>query len=543
MSAPALREVPTKSQAAVAVERHGYLGAAMRWAAPQIFMRRAQARLRLSAFETLEKHLSTTPHQGASKSRGYANWDPSDGSADVDLLSDLPLLRARSRDIIRNDPHAAGMVETWVQQIIGTGLKPQSRIDAKALGISPLEARDLGRQIEEVYDEWAECTDVTGQLTACELQALQLRQIFENGDVFIIPRQMPVTSERLWGLAAEIVEADRITTPAKELTNYNIREGVEVGSMGEPTAYFIKKTHPGDILGFKQDFVKVPPLSTDGRRQVFHLFRTMRPGQSRGSPALSAALRTFRDMSQYMQAELTAAKVTACYALFIITQDPYGMAEQATARTENGRQVEMLEPGLIRRLGIGEDIKDFSPNRPATAFDPFLVRCIRAIGVSISTPYEIAAQDFSQTNYSSGRMALTEVRRIYTYFQWWLARKFCQPFFVRLIEEAVLTGRLRIRDYFARQRLYTRAFWGGQGWAWVDPQKEVGASRDALDSNLTTLAQELSSRGLDWEEVLDQRKMEKDKEVELGIAPQPKPSPFPGQSPGGNPSTPDGGAP
>ena len=51
--------------------------------------------------------------RGARTNRLMNNWTVTSGSADYDLLPDLALLRERSRELIRNDPHAASVVGSF----------------------------------------------------------------------------------------------------------------------------------------------------------------------------------------------------------------------------------------------------------------------------------------------------------------------------------------------------------------------------------------------------------------------------------------------
>src|SRR5688572_19314889 len=66
-------------------------------------------------------------YSGAKRDRRpTSEWRPGAGSADADILPDLPMLRDRSRDLTRNAPLAGGAVNTVVTNVVGTGLDPQS---------------------------------------------------------------------------------------------------------------------------------------------------------------------------------------------------------------------------------------------------------------------------------------------------------------------------------------------------------------------------------------------------------------------------------
>jgi lambda family phage portal protein len=129
--------------------------------------------------------------------------------------------------------------------------------------------------------------------------------------------------------------------------------------------------------------------------------------------------------------------------------------------------------------------------------------------VGIGMPYELIVKDFSKTNYSSARASLLEGRRVFKNWRNWFAAKFCQPIWDMVIEEAYLRGEFDAPDFYKYRTEYTRANWIGGGWGWVDPVKEVEASRKAIDYGLSTLAKEVAAQGDDWEETLDQLERER----------------------------------
>jgi len=86
---------------------------------------------------------------GASTTRRQTlSWPAQKGDADAVILSDLPTLRERSRDLLRNEPLAVGAVNTVVTNVVGTGLKLKSQID-----------RDVLKLTEEAADAWKAQTE------------------------------------------------------------------------------------------------------------------------------------------------------------------------------------------------------------------------------------------------------------------------------------------------------------------------------------------------------------------------------------------------
>ena len=141
---------------------------------PEKGLKRLEARARLSI---------AGGYVGARRDRMQTkSWDITDGSADNVALPDLPALRERSRDLIRNAPLACGAVNTVVTNVVGTGLKVQSHIDREVL--KPFfkdesEFDKFERNAERIFRNWAENTDcdITRSQTFSEIQNLILRSV------------------------------------------------------------------------------------------------------------------------------------------------------------------------------------------------------------------------------------------------------------------------------------------------------------------------------------------------------------------------------
>jgi len=468
-------------------------------------------------------------YRGAEKSRLRKSWLPGAGSPDEDLLPELPDIRERSRDLNRNDATASGITSTISINVVGTGIKPQSRVDKESLGIEEEEAIKFQKKAEREWERWIPYADSSERLDFYEIQHLVDRQILENGESIILPLMLQ-DNKRPFSLALDIIEADRLATPSDLRSDRSIRSGVKIGERGEPLLYYIKKTHPGDMTLRKKfdgngsdTYVKIKAKNNEGRKNVLHLYYMNRPGQTRGVPFFAPVLNYFKDKADYMEAELVAARIAACFSIFVKkTGDPYAAADARTTKTDSsGKRIEELEPGIIEYLGQGEEIQSFNPNRPGATFDPFINRILRDISAALGLPYELVAKDFSQTNYSSARAALLEARRYFRVRQEWLARKLCQPVWEMILEEAFLNNDLPAKDFYENRLDWVRARWIAPGWQWVDPLKEAKASQLAMEIGVSSLADETAGHGKDYEEVLEQIAREVKLRKDLGLPPMP----------------------
>lgn len=456
--------------------------------------------------------------QGAKSGRLTNNWATGQESVDSSIYSELQTLRDRSRDLNRNNPVAAGITDTICSNAIHTGIRPQSRINADALNLSPEQAAVFQKQAERVWTKWSGNCDARGKLTFAEIEFLAVRQILEAGEFLSVRRA--IDDGRPYFLALDIMEPDRLDDPPDKRSDAKTRFGITSDDRGKPLIYHIRKTHPGDSFRKRDDaykFTAVKAHDTAGRPNVFHVFPILRPGQTRGIPFFAPVVEKFKMLADYLEAELVAARVAACFAAFVKTENPYGAATGSAATTQDGQRLEALEPGVIEYLGMNQDVTFAKPERPGTTFDQFVARILRMIGAALGLPYELVLKDFSQTNYSSARAALLQAYRVFQVWQQMIINHLCQPVYELLLEEAWLRGELAAPGFESQKWEFTRAAWIPPGWKWVDPKREAEADKISIEMGLKTRADSCAEQGQDWEEKAEQAAREKQKYEELGL--------------------------
>lgn len=481
---------------------------------PSLLARRTADRIRT---DYLAQHVFGA-YAGAKSNRILNNWITTAGSPDSDLLSDLPKLRERSRDLIRDDANARGIVNRFQTNVIGSGIRPQSRFKGEEIGYSENETAEIVDDMEDIWKDWIPNADASERLDFYQIQNQVYRQVLENGEAFILILRLDRPNID-YKLALKVIEADRIETPPEESKNPNIRSGIEIGEFGQTIAYHVRKDFPGETkLGSKVEYIRYPAKDEDGRPNMLHLYTQDRPDQTRGTPLLTAILPLFKIFGDYVQAELIAAKIGACFGLVIQKNDPSGAALNDTLSAAGADQrLNNIEPGMISYLAPGETMSQISPTHPGNTFETFTIRILKQMGACLGLPYELIAMDFSQSNFSNTRAGLLEARRFLRNIQEWVSKELCRPVWNLLLEEAYLNKTLDVKDFYSFQKEYTEVRFLGQGWTWVDPAKEITASVKALDNNITTLAEVVSQNGNDWEDILEQRSREEKKRQKLGL--------------------------
>ena len=459
------------------------------WVNPVAGAQRLQSRVAMEA--------ATGSYNGGKKDRrALRNFRPRQTSANEAVSADLPDLRARSRDLVRNVPVATGAIETVTTSVVGDGLVLKSTVDRDVLGLSPEAAAAWQKQAEREFAVWADRPDFTSRLNFDEMQALALRSVLESGDLLVVRRRRFDLGDT-YGLKLQFVEADRLSNPNLKANSSSLVDGVEMDADGRPVAYYISTRHPDDIAASQRSWKRYEIFSnTTGNPLILHLFRQLRVDQARGIPYLAPVIETIKQIGQYSEAEVTAAVVSAMFTVFIETPNPEdengnpiigasGDGTSADAKTE----VE-LGNGAIQPLLPGEKANIPDPARPNPNFDGFVMAMSRHIGVALELPVELLLKSF-QSSYSASRAALEMAWQMFRTRRTWLAWKFCQPVYEWVITEAVASGRLAAPGFFTDP--IVRAAWLGSDWIGpariqLDPLKE--ASADLIDIGMGTKTRE-----------------------------------------------------
>jgi lambda family phage portal protein len=254
---------------------------------------------------------------------------------------------------------------------------------------------------------------------------------------------------------------------------------------------------------------------------IFHLRIVDRWPQTRGEPWLHTVLRKLDDMNEYSQHEVTAARASAAYFGTIESTDdqPIGVPTEEGAAAP---AVMDIEPLSIQQLEPGEELKWHSPNRPNVALDPFMRAMLREVAAGTGTSYESLSRDYSQSNYSSSRLALLDDRDLYKALQQWWLRSFREPLHMMWLQQAVLARAIvsvPVEQYGTDPAKFEAVLFKPRGWSWIDPTKEVGAYKEAVKAGLTTLTDVIAATGdgRDIEDVITTRKRELKMLDEAGI--------------------------
>ena len=462
-------------------------------------------------------------HVGASGDRYFADWNPTAGSPDADVVDDMHVLRSRTRDLIANDPLAKGIVQSVVDNMGGAGFKPATTPREKELrekGVSQAQLEAFKRGATSAWRRWSESEDADARRRGDWIFLVNQanRAALTGGDSWTLPLMLNRPSSP-YMLSLQVLEADQVDTPSGLQNDSTVRGGVKVGKYEQPLGAWMLKGHPGDLRYLKvDDFRFIRFLNKAGRTNLLQLYYAERPGQNRGLPLYSSSMALWDHLHNYIEAESVGARAAACISMVIKKDDPLAARQARTLlgqSTSGGSTLENLEPGSIEYLNPGEDLQIVNPQRPGSTFDPFVIRLLRLILREIGVPYEVGALDFSKANYSNMRGAQLETRKVWQCRQQTLVA-WASKVWRLLLEEAWLKGELGTVNLYEHWDDLMAVRWTLPGWPSVDPEKEAKASALALELGLTTREREVANwTGLFWEDVERQRIAEEIRTKEL----------------------------
>ncbi|WP_417627066.1 phage portal protein [Pararhodobacter aggregans] len=498
--------------------------------APQRAVLRGAARFVLSA---------ASGYAGARRDRSATKgWAAKAGaSADYETLPDLDILRARSRDLVRNDPLARSAVTTKVVNVIGPGHVLRPEVDADRLGLTPELAEEWEALALDIWTDWAWSTDcdITRHQTFAELEDLVYRSRLQSGDCFVV-RRFKTRKGRLLATALQVIEADRLSNPNWAADTETLAGGVEMDADGAPIAYHFADRYALDRHGAgAPTWTRVPAYDANGRKLVLHIHGPReRPDMTRYVPMLAPVIEGLKQRSRYTEAELMAAVVSAIFAIATKSEDgdlSEALARLATSKgaaTADKSEITLTEPGLVYDLMPGEEVQNFAPNRPNPQFGSFIDAVAREVGAGTDLPFELLVKQF-QASYSASRAAMEMAWQFFRADRELHVSQFCAPVYEDVITEAVARGLLKAPGLLTnplRRQAWLGAAWMGPARPTIDPVKDATADEKYLDMGVTSLTRVAAERfGTDYRTVRRRRALDGTDEREASRAPAPAQGP------------------
>lgn len=394
-------------------------------------------------------------------------------SANAETRIALLTVRDRSRDLVRNNGYAARAIDVIVNNTVGAGI--QLKIDGRT--------KTQTKRLTDLWKQWAETTncDFNGKYNFYGMQAAVMRSIVEGGE--IVARKLVAQGMN----KIQVMEGDFINPNFSN--NIDNIQGIWIDPKTyKILAYELYLSHPGDWRAYQVKSIYVPA------DQIIHAYRIDRIGQYRGMPWLSPVMNALKDFADYQNATLIRQKVAACFTAFVTEKDTDILLDQTTLK--NQRAVEnSLEPGTMRYLSQGQDIKFANPPG-VDQYDPFSRQTLRLVASGLGISYEAFTGDYSQVNFSSGRMGHLEMQRNVDAWRWqMLIPQFCDPAFEHFLNWCELQG---IDTTGVTHQ------WTPPAREMIDPTKEIDSLVKEVRAGFKSLPEAIRERGFDPDDLLEE---------------------------------------
>jgi lambda family phage portal protein len=414
------------------------------------------------------------------------NWRADQSGPNAAIGPALAMLRARSRQMVRDNPYAARAVTIVAQHQIGYGIT----------------ARWKDPIVQALWDEWCKHCDLNGMLDFNGQQYLAARTRSEAGEALL--RLVPLTAGEMRRrglkvpLQLELLEGDFLPEDSSTLlegrtpASNRVVQGIEFNSAGQRVRYWMRREHPGELSGF---LTSGDDLQAIPAEQILHIYRMQRPGQVRGVPDAASALLRLRQLDDYEDTAVQQAITQTMMGVFFTSNiDPE--ATGSVPGEEGAADIPAFDlvPGMTMALPPGTEPKFLQPTG-AGSFEPFAMHALMAISVGWGVTYDQLTGDLRNANFSSLRAGKIEFRRLVETDQWQVfIPRMCQPVADAFLRAAIAAGALAPGEYPVE--------WGPPRMEMTNPGEEVPMLRDMVRSGLMSWPQAVSELGFDPERML-----------------------------------------
>lgn len=392
---------------------------------------------------------------------------------DGELRTSYRTLVGRARELSKNDADVISALLTMERNVVGChGFRIQSRsLDSSRNDV-----------VERLWHKYSKSRAVTvnRQHNGRDFDLLILRTLLVDGEVFL--HRMYRDGLPCYELI-DSLDVDFMYNVEDAGNGTRISMGVRIDEYGTPISYFIRR-NTNSTSYHTGDRVEVPAS------EVIHIYRSYFANQTRGYTMLSASLLRLNHLEGYNEAELISARMEACNQAFL-ERDPNSVLDVLDDNSENveNEMPKTYEPGTIRRIPDGYNLKQLQSNHPNSNFGTFIKNILRSVASSLGLSYNKAFGDYEAVNYSSLREAALEDRETWKDLQEFLIDNWKQIQFEDFATAMIAKGVTAFID--------SDVEFFGRTWDWVDPLKDINAIKVKLELGLTDPITEIEKLGGD----------------------------------------------
>jgi lambda family phage portal protein len=445
-------------------------------------------------------------YRGSEINRLTADWAISLLTPDDELRWTNRRIRARARDLRRNNAYARHFLTMLAINVVGPNgidVDPQVRDNSGKLN------KMLNQKIDDAWEDWSSCVTIDGRLSRVAFEHQTIKAWACDGEAFV--RLWPGFPDNPYRFALDAIDPDQIDERMNRLSpsggENEIRMGVEINQYGRPVAFWMWD-HPASYtaMGGPRNHIRVPA------EQVIHLYDPERCNQTRGTSWFACIMLPLKMLDGYIEGELVGARLAASKMGFF--QLKVGESGEFTPDVNNEISME-ANPGSFETLPPGYELATFDPHHPNVAYGAFVKGALRTVSTGLDCSYNSLGNDLESVNYSSARMGLTIERDTWETLQNRFRDVFYRRIYAEWLDCALLSGRLVLdsRDF----RKFLEVKYAARSFDSPDPLKDSEADSVDINAGLISRQQVLAKKGRDFFEIAEQLKAEQDEAIRLGI--------------------------
>ena len=474
--------------------------------------------------------MARNAYSASESNRLNANWAASNENINVVLQRELRVLRARSRQVCKNNPYASAALNTFQNFVVGVGFDLQMRVSKPVRtedGFVRVDMDAFNDYNEDLFNDWAEDVNIAAPPLSpdsfYDVQIMMLRNLIIDGEILV--HTVLDKGHDVVPLVLEFIDADNLDCAKMEHEGNPVVMGVELDKRSwQPVAYWVFSK-----AGQNPKY----PSNINSRRipasDMIHVFQRLEPLQVRGVPFFAPVLQALFNVGDYTNTQMIRSKLAAMLGVFLTGEGGTTMLSDKGAADDtidgfpvdvNGNVIANLQPGMIAKLPDGVTASMMNPSAPEAASEVFVKSQLKAIGggINFGLSYTGLTRDTQGTTFASGRQAENMDYQGFRPLMKMFGRKALSPIFRKWMDAGVLSGAVIAPSYDMDPRFWQRHEWMPGGWSrGVNPLQEINASSKSMAVGLTTHSDECSLQGHEWKTQFRQMAKEKRYAESLGL--------------------------
>lgn len=430
----------------------------------------------------------------------------------------------RAWDLYTNDAMSHGLIESFIVEIVGTGLTPQSQPMLRWLGMDNAWQEDYQAKNYDLFEIWGldvrNFCDAQRRLNIYMLQALALFSWKLDGiGVFqVVSDSSPY---RMLSTSILPIDSSRLVTPSDIDSGEDVYDGIRLDKNGVPvSAYILKSGLSHRTTARRENCVQVDVFDKKtGLPKLLLVCDVRNIAEYRQDSVLGANIKEIKDSNDLTDAALVKTLSNAMLALFIEDQNP---TPQTTVLPIEDR-IHEIEKGTVIFGSPGEIPHSITNDAPGPGYKDMNDAIVGRLGMATCRGPESIAKSY-KASYSASQANIENCAKYDDVDRMVLTNRFCQPIEVWKQYEAALRGLIPVRSvghFLDNLHAYTRTVWFPPKSRPIDKLKSANSDDVRLTNGTRNYSDIFGEQSVDWRAARRQRAIElsfdRELEAEYGI--------------------------